>query len=103
MLCQFQLLQLLHKPLLSVPNPTAKAYTPDLARNVLTLLDAPDDVYGQAWQETTPVDWNRRITITAVIAVLVMAIGLGYSIWSSRQQSLEQRFVNPPERSRAIC
>ncbi len=25
------------------------AYVPDLARNVLTLLDAPDDAYGQVW------------------------------------------------------
>ncbi|MFO7663067.1 MAG: hypothetical protein R6X18_10800, partial [Chloroflexota bacterium] len=48
-------------------------------------------VFDERWiNETIPVDWNRRIAIMALIAVLAMVIGIGYYIWNSRQQTTER-------------
>jgi nucleoside-diphosphate-sugar epimerase len=38
------------------------AYVPDLGRMIVTLLDAPDDAYGQAWHSPcAPITTPRRV------------------------------------------
>jgi hypothetical protein len=42
--------------------PHAFAYVPDIARGVVTLLDAPDDAYGQSWHiPCAPLSTPRQI------------------------------------------
>jgi nucleoside-diphosphate-sugar epimerase len=42
--------------------PHAFAYVPDIARGVITLLDAPDDAYGQSWHiPCAPLSTPRQI------------------------------------------
>jgi nucleoside-diphosphate-sugar epimerase len=55
------------------------AYVPDCARAVVTLLDAPDDAYGQAWHvPCAPTRSPRQILAlgAAAIGVAPRAIGL---------------------------
>lgn len=65
------------------------AYVPDLGRAVVTLLDAPDDVYGQVWHSpsaptTTPrkmleiaaATLNRKLSLMSIPLDLVPVMGL---------------------------
>ena len=55
------------------------AYVPDCARAVVSLLDAPDDAYGQAWHApSAPIRTPRQILAlgAAAIGVAPRAIGL---------------------------
>jgi nucleoside-diphosphate-sugar epimerase len=46
------------------------AYVPDIARAIVTLLDAPDDVYGQAWHvPTAPTRTPRQILALGATAL----------------------------------
>jgi len=48
-------------------------------------------VFDETWiKESMPVDWNRRIAVGALLAVLLMAIGLGAFLWNSRRQTTER-------------
>lgn len=50
------------------------AYVPDIARAVLSLLDAPDDVYGQAWNmPCAPTRTPREILALGAAAIGVTA------------------------------
>jgi nucleoside-diphosphate-sugar epimerase len=50
------------------------AYVPDIARAVVTLLDAPDDAYGQAWHvPSAPTTTPRRILNIGARAIGVPA------------------------------
>ena len=78
--------------LVSPDTPHDFAYVPDIARAVLTLLDAPDDAYGQVWNmpcppTRTPREILRlgaealgvRLKITAVPLSLLPVLGLASS------------------------
>lgn len=48
-------------------------------------------VFNERWiNETIPIDWNRRVAIASVIAVLLMATGVAFFVWNSRQQTAER-------------
>ena len=48
-------------------------------------------VFDDQWiSETLPVDWNRRIAIGALLAVLIMALGVGAFIWNNNRQTTER-------------
>jgi len=46
------------------------AYVPDIARAVLTLLDAPDDAYGQVWNMPCAPTWTPREILALGAATL---------------------------------
>lgn len=48
-------------------------------------------VFDEGWiKQALPVDWNRRIAVAAIIALLVVALGSGAFLWNSRQQTTER-------------
>ena len=50
--------------IIPVDTPHEFAYVPDIARAVVTLLDAPDDVYGQAWHVPSAPTRTARDLLT---------------------------------------
>ena len=59
------------------------AYVPDIARAVLTLLDAPDDVFGQAWHmPCAPIKTAREILQLGADALGVKLRITALPLWS---------------------
>ncbi len=59
------------------------AYVPDIARAVLTLLDAPDDVFGQAWHmPCAPIRTPREILQLGAEALGVKLRITALPLWS---------------------
>jgi nucleoside-diphosphate-sugar epimerase len=59
------------------------AYVPDIARAVLTLLDAPDDAFGQAWHmPCAPVKTPRQILQSGADALGVKLRITALPLWS---------------------
>lgn len=58
------------------------AYVPDLARNIVTLLDAPDDAYGQVWHSPcAPTQTPRQILAIGAAALGVKLKVSALPIW----------------------
>ncbi len=48
-------------------------------------------VFDEQWiKEALPVDWNWRIAIGALLAVLLMALGVGAFIWNNSRQTTDR-------------
>jgi nucleoside-diphosphate-sugar epimerase len=80
--------------MLAPDTPHDFAYAPDIARAVLTLFDAPDDAYGQAWN--VPCAPTR--TPRAILQLGAQALGVPLRIttiplWSLRLLGLFVRFM----------
>jgi nucleoside-diphosphate-sugar epimerase len=80
--------------MLAPDTPHDFAYAPDIARAVLTLFDAPDDAYGQAWN--VPCAPTR--TPRAILQLGAQALGVPLKIttiplWSLRVLGLLVRFM----------
>jgi nucleoside-diphosphate-sugar epimerase len=59
------------------------AYVPDIARAVLTLLDAPDDAFGQAWHmPCAPIQTPRQILQLGADALGVKLRIAALPLWS---------------------
>lgn len=82
--------------------PHAFAYVPDIARAVVSLIDAPDDAFGQAWHvpcapARTPREilsigamaLGRKLKISAIPAALLPVLGL---FMPAMREMAEMRF-----------
>jgi len=58
------------KLILAADAPHAMAYVPDVARATILLIDAPDDVYGQAWHMPSAPARSPREILTLAAATL---------------------------------
>jgi nucleoside-diphosphate-sugar epimerase len=59
------------------------AYVPDIGRAVVTLLEAPDDAYGQAWNmPCAPTTTPREIIRLGAAAIGVKANVVAVPLWT---------------------
>ncbi len=69
------------------------AYVPDFARAVVSLLDAPDDCFGQAWHvPCAPIRTGREVLALAAAALGVAPRVRNLPFWAVRALG----WVNPP-------
>jgi len=67
--------------LISADDPHDIVHIADFARAIVTLVEAPDDAYGQAWHVPTPPTKTLRETLT--IAAMAMGLPVRISVISS--------------------
>ena len=78
------------------------AYVPDIGRAVVTLLDAPDSAYGQAWHApSAPTETRRRLIDLAaaalgrpatIVSMPIWALGVGGLFSADLKEIWEMRF-----------
>lgn len=70
------------------------AYVPDIARAVVTLLDAPDDAFGQVWNmPCAPTRSPREILRLGAAAIGVRPRVLAVPLWATRMLGWTSRFL----------
>jgi nucleoside-diphosphate-sugar epimerase len=81
--------------MLAPPNtPHDFAYAPDIARAAITLLDAPDDAYGQVWNmPCAPIRTPREILQIGADAIGVPLKMLAVPLWLLPLAGLFSRFM----------
>jgi nucleoside-diphosphate-sugar epimerase len=80
--------------MLAPDTPHDFAYAPDIARAVLTLFDAPDDAYGQAWNmPCAPTRTPRDILRLGAQAIDVPLKIMSIPLWSLGVLGLFMRFM----------
>ena len=80
--------------LASPDTPHDFAYVPDIARAAVTLLDAPDDAFGQVWNmPCAPTQTPREILTLGAVAIGQRAKVMALPLWILPLAGLVMRFM----------